>query len=248
MFQVPDGQGGWRDTGPPVGFPAGKTKTMIVDVTSMLDRADPRIRVATTLRLYWDRIVLATDADDAPKTITEIACTGANAWRRGFSDPLDSLPPGEANPANKPERFAWESLARDPRWNQHPGLYTRYGECRELVGAVDDRFVILGAGDALTLRFKALDVPALASGMRRDFLVYLDGWAKDRDPNTIQALEVEPLPFHAMSGYPYRADEHFPDTEAHRAWRRDWQTRPAFQWIAPVSLRAEVEWLLGTLP
>ena len=23
---------------------------------------------------------------------------------------------------------------------------------------------------------------------------------------------VEPLPFHGMSGYPYRADEHYPDT------------------------------------
>ncbi len=248
MFQVPDGKGGWRDTGPPVGFPAGKTKTMIVDLAPILDRADPRIRVTTTLRLYWDRIVLATDADDAPIRITELACSAADAWRRGFSDPLDSLPPGEADPANKPERFAWEFLARDPRWNQHPGLYTRYGECRELVDTVDDRFVILGAGDALTLRFKALDVPALASGMRRDFLVYLDGWAKDRDPNTIQALEVEPLPFHAMSGYPYRADEHFPDTEAHRAWRRDWQTRPAYEWIAPVSPRREVEQMLGRSP
>jgi len=81
--------------------------------------------------------------------------------------------------------------------------------------------------------------------MRRDFLLYLDGWAKDRDPNTIEALNVEPLPFHGMSGYPYRADEHFPDTEAHRAWRRDWLTRPAFEWIAPISPQREVEWILG---
>ena len=31
-------------------------------------------------------------------------------------------------------------------------------------------------------------------GWVRDYLVFLDGWAKDRDPNTVEALEVEPLP------------------------------------------------------
>lgn len=245
MFQVPDGKGGWRETGPPVGFPAGKTKTMIVDVAPFLNRADPRIRVSTTLRLYWDRIVLAVDGDDAPLAVRELPCTRAEAYKRGFSAPLDAVPPGEAHPANRPERFDWDVLACEPRWNQHPGFYTRYGACTELVTAVDDRFVILGAGDAAILRFAAQDVPAPAAGMRRDFLLYLDGWAKDRDPNTIEALNVEPLPFHGMSGYPYRADEHFPDTEAHRAWRRDWLTRPAFEWIAPISPQREVEWILG---
>ncbi len=245
MFQVPDGKGGWRETGPPVGFPAGKTKTMIVDVAPFLVRDDPRIRVSTTLRLYWDRIALAVDGDDAPIQVRELACTGAEAYRRGFSAPLDSVPPGKANPANKPERFDWDVLAGVPRWNQHPGLYTRYGACTELVTAVDDRFVILGAGDAATLRFAAKDIAPPAAGMRRDFLLYLDGWAKDRDPNTIEALNVEPLPFHGMSGYPYRADEHFPDTEATRAWRREWLTRPAFQWIEPVSPMREVEQVLS---
>lgn len=245
MFQVPDGQGGWRDTGPPVGFPAGKTKTMIVDVAPFLVRDDPRIRVSTTLRLYWDRIVLAVDGDDAPLRVQEIACASADTWRRGFSVPLDSLPPGEAHPANKPERFDWSALAMDPRWNQHPGLYTRYGGCTELVTAIDDRFVILGAGDAATLKFSAREVEPLAAGMRRDYLVFLDGWAKDRDPNTIEALNVEPLPFHGMSGYPYRADEHFPKGEIHAKWRAEWLTRPAVDWIAPVSPRREVEWILG---
>ncbi len=245
MFQVPDGQGGWRETGPPVGFPAGKTKTMIVDVAPFLDRADPRVRVSTTLRLYWDRIVLATDGDDAPLRVQEVACTSAESWRRGFSAPLDSVPPGEAHPANKPERFDWNVLANQPRWNQHPGLYTRYGACTELLKSVDDRFLILGAGDAATLRFSAEGVEAPAPGMRRDYLLYLDGWAKDRDPNTIEALNVEPLPFHAMSGYPYRADEHFPDGAVHKKWRAQWLTRPAADWIAPVSPRREVEAILG---
>jgi hypothetical protein len=129
-------------------------------------------------------------------------------------------------------------LAERPRWNQHPGLYTRYGECVELLGAADDRYIIMGSGDALTLRFDATKLPPLEPGQRRDYLVYLNGWAKDRDPNTHEALTVEPLPFHGMSGYPYRADESFPDTPEHREWRRTWNTRAA---VAPIER-------LGTRP
>jgi hypothetical protein len=133
------------------------------------------------------------------------------------------------------EWFEWSLLERFPRWNQHPGLYTKLGDVLPLVSAIDDRFVILGAGDALSVRFDATTLPPLPSGWRRDFLVFLDGWAKDRDPNTLEALFVEPLPFHGMSGYPYRADERFPDDEEHMAWRREWNTRPAKRWIAPVT-------------
>jgi hypothetical protein len=146
-------------------------------------------------------------------------------WRRGFSAPLHD------GRANQPERFVWEELAEFPRWNPHPGRYTRLGDCLPLLGEVDDRFVILGSGDALSVRFDARALPPLPDGWRRDYLVFLDGWAKDRDPNTVDALYVEPLPFHAMSGYPYGASEHFPDDEVHRRWRREWNTRDAEAWI-----------------
>lgn len=229
IFQVPDGAGGWRDCGPPYGFPAGKTKTMVVDVADWLNRDDPRIRVFCSLQLYWDRISLATCADDAQRVRTELAPEVADLWLRGFSDPI------ETEAADLPERFEWDRVARYPRWNQHPGMYTKLGDCLPLLGEVDDRFVILGAGDCLTLSFDAALLPPLKDGWRRDYLLYLDGWAKDRDHNAINVLEVEPLPFHAMSGYPYRADEHFPHGELHRRWRADWNTRSAKSWIVPIS-------------
>jgi tetratricopeptide (TPR) repeat protein len=244
LFQVPDGKGGWRDTGPPVGFPAGKTKTMVIDVSSNLVRDDPRIRVASTLRLYWDSIRLATDGDDAELDVRTLEPVSAELWRRGFSAPLANTDSRDA-PEHRPERFEWNAIAAQPRWNQHPGMYTRYGECATLLASVDDQFAILGAGDALTLRFDARAVPEPKPGFVRDYLVFLDGWAKDRDPNTLQALEVEPLPFHAMSGYPYRDDEHFPDDAAHKAWRAQWNTRPGYRWIRPVSPQRESESALG---
>ena len=229
ILSVPDGNGGWKELGP-IGFPAGKLKTMAVDVTALLNRDDPRIRLFSTLRLYWDSIRLATDADDAPLVTTSLEPASAELWQRGFSRTLTR----ELAPGHRAEWFEWDALETFPRWNQHPGLYTKLGETLPLVSAIDDRFVIMGAGDALTVRFDAAGLPPLAAGWRRDFLVFLDGWAKDRDPNTHAALFVEPLPFHGMSGYPYRADERFPDDETHRAWRREWNTRPATRWIEPV--------------
>jgi hypothetical protein len=224
LLSVPDGNGGWKDCGT-IGFPAGKLKTMALDVGELLNRDDPRIRLFSSLRLYWDSIRLATDADDAPRVTTSLEPSAANLWQRGFSRSFPLL--GE----HDCEWFTWDELEVQPRWNQHPGLYTKLGDTLPLVGAIDDRFVVMGAGDALTLRFDATRLPPLPAGWRRDYLVFLDGWAKDRDPNTVDALYVEPLPFHGMSGYPYGASERYPDDEAHRAYRREWNTRPATRWI-----------------
>ncbi|MCH2103120.1 MAG: FG-GAP-like repeat-containing protein [Planctomycetes bacterium] len=225
LVQVPDGQGGWRDTGPPVGFPAGKSKTMVLDLSEIMVREDPRIRLFCTLQLYWDRITLATDGDDAPMIQTELEPASAHLWERGFSAPLNE------EGGSTPEEFTWDCLALFGRWDQHPGMYTRFGDCLELLGEIDDRMVIMGSGDCLTLRFDAAELPELPEGWRRDWLVFLDGWAKDRDPNSINALEVEPLPFHGMSGYPYPETESFPDGELHQRWRREWNTRPARRWL-----------------
>ncbi|MFT4537668.1 MAG: hypothetical protein ACI841_001197 [Planctomycetota bacterium] len=239
LLQVPDGAGGWRDTGPPIGFPAGKTKSMVIDVTDLLSREDPRLRLFSTLRLYWDRIVLATDDDDAELQVASLEPKSARLWRRGFSLPI----PAERD--DLPERFDYERKAVQMRWNQHPGLYTKLGDCLPLVMEVEDQYVIMGSGDALEVQFDASELPPLAEGFVRDYLVFMDGWAKDRDPNTVEALEVEPLPFHGMSGYPYREDEGFPDTPEHRAWRREWNTRPAYEQVVPISPSRQVEWLLG---
>jgi hypothetical protein len=113
------------------------------------------------------------------------------------------------------------------------------------VREVDDRYAMIGAGDALTLRFDARELPPPREGWVRDWILHLDGWCKDADLNTVAAETVEPLPFHGMSAYPYPASERFPDDEAHEKWRLEWNTRPAYRWIAPVSPAREVDWLLG---
>lgn len=237
-LEIPDGNGGWKTAGPPIGFPSGKTKTMVVDVGSILRRDDPRIRVATNLRLYWDEIALALDADDAVRETREATVASARIWGRGFSAPL-AVAPHDGDGGARPERFDWNVLASQARWNQTQGFYTRYGDCTELCTEIDDRYAMIGAGDALTLRFDAAAFPPPREGLVRDWILHLDGWCKDADPHTLASGTVEPLPFHGMSAYPYPATESFPDDAAHRAWRARWNTRPATQWIPPLALNSE---------
>ena len=104
----------------------------------------------------------------------------------------------------------------------------------ELAKSVDDRMIIMGSGDELRLRFDANSVPRVKPGYVRDFLLLVDGWAKDRDANTAHSQSVEPLPFHGMSRYPYGPGESFPETPELRAWKALYNTRPALQLIRPL--------------
>ena len=63
----------------------------------------------------------------------------------------------------------------------------------------------MGSGDEVTLAFPCGGHPSAGIGITRDFLLKVDGWAKDSDPNTAFSSSVQPLPFHAMSQYPYPA-------------------------------------------
>lgn len=218
-LSVPDGDG-WRAVGPPIGFIAGKTKTMLVDVTELVDPADPRLRLDTTLALSWDAIRVVLDDDDAPTVQTSLEASVADLAYRGFSARLDD-PSGEHE-----ELFVWDQQDR-ARWDQHPGRYTRYGDVLPLLDAIDDRYVIMGSGDALRLSFPADDLPPLKEGWTRDWLLFLDGWAKDRDPNTVACRTVEPLPFHGMDGYPPSTRRGFPATADELAWDAEWNTREA---------------------
>ncbi len=230
LLWVPDGDG-WTPTGDPIGFPAGKTKTMIIDITDVVVRDDPRLRLSTTLQLSWDAIRLVLDADDAPYTDTALEPSAALLHYRGFSWPLDT------SDGTLPEIFDWNDHAQ-PRWNQHPGRYTRYGSVLPLLSEADDMYAILGSGDCMRLDFAAAPLPPLPAGWTRDWLLYLDGWAKDRDPATASAERVEPLPFHAMSAYPPPAGESFPDDAAHRAWQSTWNTRDGAVLLAPLDVHA----------
>lgn len=217
-LQVQDSRGAWKTVNPDTGMPAGKPKTIVVPVQFL--SASRKIRIVTNLCVYWDEIFLSEGAADARLKPIPIHFDFADLHFRGFSET-------RIDPQRKqPDTFFYGHVSPVSFWNPTPGLYTRYGRVDNLLRDMDDRLAIMGSGDEVTLKFPANLAPP-RSGWTRDFLLKVDGWAKDRDPNTAFSATVQPLPFHAMSRYPYPSSEHYPRDAAHDAYQRTYNTRPA---------------------
>ena len=117
-----------------------------------------------------------------------------------------------------PESYA-DVETTSQRWRDLIGYYTRFGDVRELLQKVDDRYVIMNAGDEMVLRFKAAPVPA---GMKRDFVFVSDGWTKDGNFNTGFSKTLLPLPSHDRPAYSTPPGE-LHDDPVYRRHRADWQ-------------------------
>jgi tetratricopeptide (TPR) repeat protein len=226
-LQMQDSDGQWKTVNDDMGMPSGKPKTIAVDLRFL--SASRKLRIVTSLCVYWDEIFLSEGTSEPELHQNAVSLASADLHFRGFSET-------RIHPQRKqPDTFIYANVSSTSFWNPTPGLYTRYGAVRELLLDVDDRPVIMGSGDELSLGFAAKDLPQLPAGWTRDFLLKVDGWAKDRDPNTAFSTTVEPLPFRQMSRYPYPADEHYPSDVWHEQYRREYNTRPALRLLRPLA-------------
>jgi tetratricopeptide (TPR) repeat protein len=222
-LQMQDAEGHWKTVNEDMGMPAGKPKTIAVELR--FPAASRKLRIVTNLCVYWDEIFLSEGPSLLETHQTEVPMLSAALHFRGFSETrIDAE-------RKQPDTFLYGHVSPDTFWNPTRGLYTRYGDVRDLLHNIDDRLVLMGSGDEMLLHFAAAALPPLPAGWTRDFLLKVDGWAKDRDPNTAFGGSVEPLPFHGMSQYPYPANEHFPDDAEHQRYRTEYNTRPALRLI-----------------
>ncbi len=261
---------GWRTLLDPMGFPPGKTKMMVVD-TPPLPAGARRLRIVTTRWLHWDRVAWSTDLGGADGTGSasgasgegRVASTGgagstagtsdrsaadagavvqarldaasADLSYRGFSAPTRPAP-------NGPHLFDYQRTGTESPWLPFPGRYTRFGDVRELLTDIDDRQVVIGPGDEIRVLFDARELPPPAPGHVRTVFLESFGWDKDADRNTWEADSNLPLPFQAMSGYPFAPGETYPRTPKLDAYRAEWLTRvvgPATP-FSPAALGARV--------
>ena len=227
-LQVKDERGEWKTIIADMGMPDGKPKTIAVDLSGRFLSASREIRIVTNLCVYWDEAFLSEDASRPQAVLTRVPTASAELRFRGFS--AVKIDPDR----RQPEEFVYSDVRQTSSWNPTPGLYTRYGDVKELLENPDDRFAILGSGDELRLRFAAHSLPELKAGWKRDFILKVDGWAKDRDANTAHSQTVAPLPFHAMSAYPYPSREHYPRDVVHQSYVKEYNTRPALRLIRPL--------------
>ena len=203
---------------PSMGFPAGKTKTMVID-TPHLPEGSSRLRIVGTQWLSFDRIVWSTQpVDEEPIVRARLQPNRADLRFRGFSRMYRPSP-------NGPHYFDYSVVESHSPWLPLPGSYTRFGDVRELLASPDDRSVIMAPGDEIVLEFEAASLPPVPPGWKRTVFLESHGWDKDADRNTGAGQQVEPLPFRAMTTYPYGDDESFPQTELHRDYIRNWLTR-----------------------
>jgi hypothetical protein len=190
--------GQWVKVVDDMGFPAGLERTTIADLTSKLPPGTRRIRISTNLQIYWDQVLVDRTASDIPTRIVEVPLAEATLGFHGYPRPIERKTPGDLS-------YIYEDVSLTGPYARQSGAYTRLGDVRELLTAADDRHVVFGSGDEVQLEFDPAKLPPLPTGWKRDYLFFADGFEKDMDFYAADGPTVEPLPFHAMPGYPYPA-------------------------------------------
>ena len=228
-LQVKEANGNWKTVVEDMGIPSGKPKTIVVDLAGKFLSSSREVRIVTNLCVYWDEIFLIENSAAPRVHLTPINAEAADVHFRGFSKAVID------KTRQQPEQFLYDQVQAVTEWNPTPGFYTRYGDVKPLVQKADDRMVIMGSGDELRLQYPAGNLPEVPTGWTRDYLLLVDGWAKDADPNTAYSQSVTPLPFHSMSAYPYKKGEHFPDDPEHQQYVREYLTRPGLELIRPLA-------------
>jgi Tfp pilus assembly protein PilF len=214
-LEVPDGHGGWRTAQANLGFPAGRKKTCLINLENVfLPGAPHKLRLRTNLEVYWDQIQWAQGLPQTQTKVTHLDPSQADLHYRGYSVV------NQAN-ASSPELPNYNRIAASTQiWRDLEGYYTRYGDVGPLLSAIDDRYVIMNAGDEISLRFPQQPPPP--AGWVRDYVIAGDGWIKDGDYNTVESRTVQPLPYHAKTQY-NQAPGSLESEWVYRQHPEDWQ-------------------------
>ncbi|MEO8164301.1 MAG: hypothetical protein ABI619_02795, partial [Betaproteobacteria bacterium] len=192
ILEQRNADGAWQVLDDNLGFPAGKNKDVLIALPDKSLGASRHFRLRTNMEIYWDSLGWSYEETDAITNVSELSTMVADLRHRGYSKllPLDR---------RRPDTPLYEIEATEPRWLDLEGYCTRFGDVRELLQDLDDRYVIMNAGDELAFEFDAgSDVPR---GWQRDFVLVGDGWVKDGDFNTAFSQTIRPLPSHDDVGY-----------------------------------------------
>lgn len=221
-LQVKDGSGTWRTVVENIGISVGRPQTVVVDLTGKFLSDSREVRIVTNFKTYWDKIAVDTSEQQQIST-ADLLPVRADLRERGFS--RERSFGGMIVPT-------YVEVLNDGRWKNFSGRFTRTGDVRELLGGIDDVFVISKTGDELDLRFPALPDPR--AGWTRTFLLFADGYSKEMDINSGSPDAVLPLPFKGMTSYPYGPGERFPMTTEKLRLYDEYTTRTASRALPPI--------------
>jgi hypothetical protein len=198
------------------GFPAGLPRMMLLDVTGKLGGPRCRLRLRTNLQVFWDQAFVAAGCRIARPTAV-LGVAGAELEPCGVM--CEYSPDGR-----QPTLYDHDHHDSGPL-TPPAGKRTRFGDVTELLTHKDDRFVVFGPGDGLTVRFDASKLPPLPTGWQRSVVLRSWGYCKDSAPFTARGETVEPLPFAAMRNYPPGPEDRRAGEAAYADYLRRYQTR-----------------------
>lgn len=229
-LEIKDSDGRWHVAIENIGFPVGRPQTVVVDLSD-LPASVREVRISTSMRVYWDwvRVARSHEAEAEQAALTRLEPLAADLRWRGFS--AEVTPDGR-----EPYSYDYQRVSPTSPWKLLPGRYTREGDVRELLTRTDDMFVIARPGDDIALSFDARTLPPLGAGWTRTFLLYAGGFSKEMDLNSSSPDQLAPLPFHAMTRYPYASPEAYPSTDAHRDYAKRYNTRIVPRVLPPLEL------------
>ncbi|MFN5531875.1 MAG: cytochrome c biogenesis factor, partial [Planctomycetaceae bacterium] len=213
---LPDGQGGWRVARDFTGFPGGKNKTIVLDLTGLFTSPDYRLRLETNFEFCWDEAFFARNEQPVEVRETLVPLARADLHYRGYSQRVPQ-------PHHAPDTYLYDQVETSCVWLPMDGLFTRWGDVQPLLETADDQLLVFGFGDEVTLEFTPPPPPP--PGWKRVYILHSIGWDKDCDPNILTGTSVEPLPFRAQTTYPHGATESPPATPEYLQYLKTYQTR-----------------------
>lgn len=218
-IQVINKKGEWETVIENLGFPMGKDKTVIADLSGKFLCADHRIRIRTNMEIYWDYIFFSGSLSTAPVISNVLNPKSADLHYRGFSRGF------KKGGRYGPHWFDYSDVDKNRKWRDLLGNYTRYGDVLPLLSESDNKYIISNAGDETSIEFDVKGLPELKLGWKRDFLIHSVGWVKDGDINTALGKTVAPLPFHGMKSYPPSEKDIYPNSPDLQKYNQEYNTR-----------------------
>jgi hypothetical protein len=216
--QEADGQ--WTTLVPDGGAPGGMGRMMTIDLSRQIMATTRKLRLTTNLEVFYDQIFVARDAGLGGVATHAVPLLEASLSYVGFAH--EYSPDGRL-----PLIYDYDLRDATAPFHVLRGAYTRYGPVKELLTSFDDKYVIVGPGDEIAMRFDASRLAAPAPGCQRSFVLVSHAYCKDMDLYTATPRTLTPLPFRAMSRYPYPAGEKYPTSPEHQAFLREYNTRLA---------------------
>ena len=224
-LDVKQRDGSWRKA-LDLGTPRGDKKTIAFDLSKVAfptGRYEVRLVTGThedgNAMWYVDRVRLT---EEAAGSIVRREVPLSSAQLSFMRPPTRLNENAHDEPIKAIDDGGGELLAAQRTW----GHFTRYGDVRELLGASDDRMIVMRRGDGVEMRFDGIVRAAPGREttvfMMTDLVFKPRKWLTDAHATTLTE-NVEPLPFHGMGRYPPSAS--FPNDTAHKSWLDQYQTR-----------------------